>query len=281
APLQRGSALVYHSPGRAELASQVVDLLERQHRLLAYYTDQPFVVLPVVVVGAEEQLPRPFGFWVDIDRVTCWKLVTQETELPLRQEGNFWADVGRAWLYHGTLHECCHHGTCFQLGLMRYRWFCEGLSDYLGALAAVCYSGARDQAHVSQWIEPVEQTLAQRATIDVLADDVWWAPGGGRLGEPLELAAYAASQYCFARLVDAHGYGWIARVLKRAQETPPADHDALIAMVEAETGETALRAQLQAVSLRETLAYLRQGLAEDRVDAKPDGEAAPTEPRGP
>jgi hypothetical protein len=283
--LERGSALVFHSPGRAELGAQVVDLLERQHRLLAFYTEQPFAVLPVAVVGTEENLPKPFGFWADIDGVTCWKLATEERALPLTNEGNFWADVGRSWLYHGTLHECCHHGACFDLSLMAQRWFCEGLSDYLGALAAVCYSPERDKASVAQWIEPLEHILQERQTINILSEDVWWGAGGGRLGGPLELAAYAASQYSMARLVADHGYDWIARVLKRAEAAAPRDADAMLAMIEAETGEKNLRARLEAVPLSATLAYLKQGLPQIELPAadgaEPPDAAEPADPTGP
>lgn len=271
--LEKGSALVFHSPGRAELAAEVVDLLERQHRLLAHYTEQPFMVLPVVVVGAEEDLPKPLPFWMDIDGVTCWKLITTERALPLKAEGNFWADVGQSWLYHGTIHECCHHGTCYDLNLMPQRWFCEGLSDYIGALGAVCYSGQQDKASAVQWIEPLEQIVQQQKTINILDGSVWWAREGGRLGGPLELAAYAASQYSFARLVADHGHGWIARVLKRVEVAGGADTEALIGMIEAETGEQNLRARLEAVSLEETLAYLRQGLPAQQAPAPEAGGA--------
>lgn len=259
--LERGSALVFHSPGRKKLAEQVAELVERQHRLLSWYTGgQPFQGLPIVVVGAEEQLPKPMGFWVVIDGNSCWKLITSETTLPLREDGNFWADAGRSWLYHGTIHECCHHGTCYKLGLMPHRWFCEGLSDYIGALAAVCYSGEGDKAHVSQWLEPVQDALKQRETIDILSPEVWWAPGGGRLEEPIELAAYGASLYSMARLIDEQGHEWIARTLKRIEAAPGPDQATLIAIIEEEAGVQDLEARLRAVPLRQTLQYLKQGM---------------------
>src|SRR5690606_30699352 len=86
--LARGAVLRVHSPGRKELAEDVAELMERQHRLLSWYTGgQPFQVLPIVIVGAEESLPRPIGFWVAIDGHASWKLITPEKGLPLREKG--------------------------------------------------------------------------------------------------------------------------------------------------------------------------------------------------
>jgi hypothetical protein len=258
--LQRGSVLLFHSPGRRAMATEIAGLVENQHRLLAWYTRQPFKVLPFVVVGADEELPVSFGFWVDVDNLTCWKLVTSETELPLTVEGYFWADVARSWLYHGTLHESCHHGTCYRLKLMPYRWFCEGLSDYLAALAAVCYAPDLDRAHVSDWIEPIEGVLGTHETIDVLSNAVWFAEGGGRLDGPVETAAYGAAQYSIARLVAEHGYGWIAPALERLEASPAQNADALLAILEAETGAGDLRSRLESVPMSQVLAYLKQGI---------------------
>ena len=179
ARMERGSVLLFHSPGRAQLAEQVAELFAHQHRLLAWVTGQGFRSFPVVIVGNDEQLPAvELPFWVDVDGTSAWKLITGETELPLRAKGWFWADVARSWLYHGTLHESCHHGTCFELKLMSRRWFCEGLSDYIAATAAVCYSGERDVAHVGDWITKLEALEGLPETIDVLSEQVWWAPGG-------------------------------------------------------------------------------------------------------
>ncbi len=256
--LGQGPAVVFHSPGRAALAAEVAALLEKQLRLLAHVTAQPVRVLPVVVVGAEESLPRSFGFWVDIDGATCWVLHTSERSLPLREQGHFWADVGRAWLYHETLHECCHHGVCYELRLMPHRWFCEGLSDYLGALAALCYAPDGDTAHASQWIEPLRNTMSAMETIDILAPESWWAPDGSRAEH--ETAAYAAAQYSMARLVHEHGDAWIARVFSRLAAQPGPDAAELIRIVEEESGARALEERLRAVPLAETLEYLQQGV---------------------
>jgi hypothetical protein len=269
--LERGSVLLFHSPGRAQLAAQVADLVERQHRLLAYITRQEFQVLPIAVVGAGEELPQPFGFWVQLDGTTCWTLRTLETELPLRSSKGFWAKVGKSWLYHGTLHECCHHGTCFALGLKPYRWFCEGLSDYVAAIAAVCYSGEGDAAHVREWIEAIEPQVAERESIDLLDDGVWFAPGGGRANNALETAAYGASLYSVARLVHEHGFDWIPKLLADVAQDPATSHASLVAKIERHSGARKLEPRLRAVPLAEVLAYLRGGL-----EARP-----PVEPPAP
>lgn len=258
--LERGSVLLFHSPGRAQLAEQVAELFDRQHRLLAWTTGQGFQSLPVVIVGADEISPAfEMPFWVDVDGFSAWRMVTGETELPLKAKGWFMADVARSWLYHGTLHECCHHGTCHELGLMAQRWFCEGLSDYIAATAAVCYSGEMDAAHVGEWLAKLEALEDLPETIDVLSDEVWWSPEGGRRQDDVETAAYAAAQYSIARLVAEHGHGWIAKSLARFAKRPPADADALLAVLEKESGARDLRERLRAVPMDQVLAYLRQG----------------------
>jgi hypothetical protein len=257
---ERGSVLLFHSPGRARLAEQVAELFARQHRLLAWMTGQGFSSIPVVIIGSDESSPAfEMPFWVDVDGYGAWRLITGETELPLKAKGGFLADVARSWLYHGTLHECCHHGTCFDLRLMPYRWFCEGLSDYVAATAAVCYSGELDAAHVGEWLTKLEALEELPETIDVLSGDVWWAPGGGRRQDDIETAAYAASQYSIARLVAEHGHGWIAKSLARFEKRSPSDADELLRVLQEESGAKGLRERLQAVPMDQVLAYLRLG----------------------
>ncbi|HVS18555.1 MAG TPA: hypothetical protein VMT18_08140 [Planctomycetota bacterium] len=258
--MERGSVLLFHSPGRVRLAEQVAELFARQHRLLNWVTGQGFRSFPVVLVGSEEVSPvLELPFWVDVDGTSGWRLITAETELPLRAQGWFLADAARSWLYHGTLHESCHHGTCFDLKLMPQRWFCEGLSDYIAAMSAMCYSDELDVAHVGPWITELEALESLPETLDVLSAEIWWAPGGGRRQDGIETAAYAASQYSIARLVAEHGHAWIARSLARFEEQAPVDADALLRVIEKESGSRNLRERLQTVPMAQVLAYLEQG----------------------
>lgn len=251
--LRREAALVYYSPTKKRLATQLAGVLEKMHGTARQIVGFPISVHGVVLLNSAEELPADKrSHWLNVDGVPCLVAYFAEPHLPLR------TDVESHMAFTMLIHESVDMGIKETFlkrnpASLDWRWWLEGLADYSASEACRRHQPAAFRLSQQTFLKDIE--AYPQPTIDVLDQAVWFPPG---YKDPEDSGhAYAASLYLISQVAQRHGTDWVGKALRQYQaeleRNPNPDFLAIVASL---TGED-LHTTVHSIKTEEVRKFLQ------------------------